>query len=634
MSAPNQNLSVRQGAIKNVALRAVLTATGQPDPQGLSVSARRGPSTLSDPAPTGFLTLTRATDPAQGWNLRIDARNVGVGDYFYRVVRADGTFLLAGVIDVGSGYATDVSGTSQSSRGDGAVGPTAQPGQPPQPTGPVFTEQDEHKLDNIEARATADQTPEEIRDGLQGLSGSDRLDASAVKNLPSGGGGGGGGLDQSAVDGRVTTLRPNAFTNTNVAQLAAAVMKLAGIEDNAKDDQTGQEIARLLENLSGNDRLSYTSLRNRQTGPQVAQQIRNLTGNDRDNLMAFIRDRIEAFSGGARFDYNSLRNTPQALTGADIVTLLMALSGNARLDASAIRNLPSGGGGGLTIAQIVTGLQGLQGTARLDYSAIEGGPPVGAEQNVQSDWNAASGDAAILNKPALAPSNAEQNVQADWNATSGDAFIRNKPTIPTLRTAAQTRDLLSGLSGNSRLQYSAIRGGPPSDATDDQTGAEIVTLLSALSGNARLPASAVRNLPTGGGGGLTIAQIVTGLEALTGDDRLNYSAIDDAPTELYAEMVSAQTLPSTARTHTITGHNLGVTGTDCMAVYVAFGATRVFPFMVMDGTAVRVSVTGHGTIDAFTINSNMTANSITVAASSSDNRNFFANTTIAFWTLQ
>ena len=29
---------------------------------------------------------------------------------------------------------------------------------------------------------------------------------------------------------------------------------------------------------------------------------------------------------------------------------------------------------------------------------------------------------------------AEVNVQSDWNATSGDAFIKNKPTIPTVPT--------------------------------------------------------------------------------------------------------------------------------------------------------------------------------------------------------
>ena len=89
-------------------------------------------------------------------------------------------------------------------------------------------------------------------------------------------------------------------------------------------------------------------------------------------------------------------------------------------------------------------------------------------KQVNSDWNATSGVAEILNKPSI-PTNtsdltndsnfvsdanyvhtdnnftntlktkldgiadgAEVNVNADWNATSGDALILNKPTIPSL----------------------------------------------------------------------------------------------------------------------------------------------------------------------------------------------------------
>src|SRR5215469_7691264 len=45
--------------------------------------------------------------------------------------------------------------------------------------------------------------------------------------------------------------------------------------------------------------------------------------------------------------------------------------------------------------------------------------------NVQADWNASSGLAAILNKPAgMAP-----QVQVDWNATTGISSILNKPPI-------------------------------------------------------------------------------------------------------------------------------------------------------------------------------------------------------------
>ncbi len=45
----------------------------------------------------------------------------------------------------------------------------------------------------------------------------------------------------------------------------------------------------------------------------------------------------------------------------------------------------------------------------------------------QSDLNLSG----FNNDLTLAPSDAEKNVQSDWNATSGDAFIQNKPTIPT-----------------------------------------------------------------------------------------------------------------------------------------------------------------------------------------------------------
>ena len=67
----------------------------------------------------------------------------------------------------------------------------------------AFTDADESKLDGIEANATADQTGAEIVTALQGLSGNDRLDASAVKNLPTGGGNG-GGLSSVATDNTLT----------------------------------------------------------------------------------------------------------------------------------------------------------------------------------------------------------------------------------------------------------------------------------------------------------------------------------------------------------------------------------------------------------------------------------------------
>ena len=96
----------------------------------------------------------------------------------------------------------------------------------------------------------------------------------------------------------------------------------------------------------------------------------------------------------------------------------------------------------------------------------------GAEVNVQADWNATTGDAQILNKPAIpntpdspaastqdlqynlqvatdgtatweqdtggGPGSGEANVQSDWTETdtASDAYIQNKPTIPAAQVSS------------------------------------------------------------------------------------------------------------------------------------------------------------------------------------------------------
>ena len=58
---------------------------------------------------------------------------------------------------------------------------------------------------------------------------------------------------------------------------------------------------------------------------------------------------------------------------------------------------------------------------------------------VNSDWNASSGVAQILNKPTIPAA----QVNSDWNASSGVAQILNKPTIP----AAQVNSDWNASSG-------------------------------------------------------------------------------------------------------------------------------------------------------------------------------------------
>ena len=130
--------------------------------------------------------------------------------------------------------------------GDGTAGNTLKVANP-------FTSADETKLDGIETGATADQTGAEMVTALQGLTGNARLQASAVRGLPA------AGLDQSAVDTRITTLRPNAFTT-------AFQTKLQGIETGATADQTAAEIRGLLAGLTLGNRLAGSAIRDIPTG--------------------------------------------------------------------------------------------------------------------------------------------------------------------------------------------------------------------------------------------------------------------------------------------------------------------------------------------------------------------------------
>jgi hypothetical protein len=66
-----------------------------------------------------------------------------------------------------------------------------------------------------------------------------------------------------------------------------------------------------------------------------------------------------------------------------------------------------------------------------DYLDGTGAPtlfPAIPPAQVNSDWNAVSGVAEILNKPTIPAA----QVNSDWNATSGLAEILNKPTIPVV----------------------------------------------------------------------------------------------------------------------------------------------------------------------------------------------------------
>ena len=136
------------------------------------------------------------------------------------------------------------------------------------------------------------------------------------------------------------------------------------------------------------------------------------------------------------------------------------------------------------------------------YNDLSSKPSIPSAQ-VNSDWNATSGLAQILNKPTI-PTNTNQltngagyvtsagassaspvqsvngltgavalsipaaQVNSDWNAASGLAQILNKPTIPT--TTSQ-------LTNNSSFITAA---GAPVQSVNGQTGAVVLSIPSAV----------------------------------------------------------------------------------------------------------------------------------------------------------
>lgn len=152
----------------------------------------------------------------------------------------------------------------------------------------------------------------------------------------------------------------------------------------------------------------------------------------------------------------------------------------------------------------------------------------GAEVNVQADWTAVSGDAAILNKPehlvqdadyvhtdnnyttaektklAGVESGAEVNVQADWAETdsTSDAFIKNKPLTDVDNALSDTStdpvqnkvvkaaldekvDKVAGM----QLSQNSYTNGEKEKLASIATGATNVTVDSAISQNSDNPVS-------------------------------------------------------------------------------------------------------------------------------------------------
>jgi len=121
---------------------------------------------------------------------------------------------------------------------------------------------------------------------------------------------------------------------------------------------------------------------------------------------------------------------------------------------------------------------------------------------------------------STAPNNAEANVQSDWNATSGDAFILNKPTIindtgtPAILSNGSTPSLNSGITA---AEVRTLIGAGDSSYSHTEHGAKIIN----TSGSwifSKLTTDIYGHVSVAGIRNLTLNDL-----GFTGDTNANYS---------------------------------------------------------------------------------------------------------------
>ena len=185
--------------------------------------------------------------------------------------------------------------------------------------------------------------------------------------------------------------------------------------------------------------------------------------------MASIRDRIAAKLN------RDMQNLPTDLTDAQQGTVRTRIG----IIGSVIKSL----------------IEALTGTDRVDYSAIQNGPPDTAEQNVNADWDATTGDAAIANKPTdgeLVPSGgATAQALLKASAADGDTEWGNVSAG-------------DGAASEQRAETVALQGVSTSVSGNANSAAVNVSAASPISVKYGTGAAEMLSIPTAGGSEINI----------------------------------------------------------------------------------------------------------------------------------
>ncbi len=239
------------------------------------------------------------------------------------------------------------------------------------------------KLDGIEEGATADQSIEEIRDGFEALTGNDRLDASAIKNLniPD--------TTDEIVEGTTNLY----FTNTRVdnridffkgePEGLASLNSLGVLESNQLPNEvvTDSELntallnkADTLHNHNINQVTGLTDELNNRALLSHIHSISNVT-----NLQTELDNKAEVNHTHSSSQINDLNtdNVPEGVSNLYY----------SQIDKDKLATIESGATADQTPIEIRDSLQSLTGTNRLDASAIKNLPQAGSNLVNTDDLN-------------------------------------------------------------------------------------------------------------------------------------------------------------------------------------------------------------------------------------------------------
>ena len=312
-----------------------------------------------------------------------------------------------------------------------------------------FTDADESKLDGIEANATADQTGAEIRDALQGLSGANRLAATAIKDLPSGGG--------ANITGGIPQSITGSASASNLAAGATQDITVSAVAGSSYAEQgTGGDADKIVITNPGTYRL-YGSIviatTNDRSGPSFNVDGDNVEVIGFDN--AYMRDADSSHTVWRSVDFivsaaNSVvtlqvenRDIIDSSGSFGVQALDVTSVGNLRLLPIAGIQGEAGSGNAVGTDATLTGdgttsdpLKVANPFTDADEAKLDG-IAAGAEVNVKSDWDETDSteDSFIDNKPS--------------DADFGDKAFKNPPSLNTTEQEAVRTAIGAGTgSGN------------------------------------------------------------------------------------------------------------------------------------------------------------------------------------------